>query len=173
MKLKKFPFLFAVAIIFVFAFSAFAQTNTFQSENVEYTFDLPDDKWVMVVKPSKLSPNVEYAYGDRSDGHLEIRKITAKPGETISDVIRGEEQKLQFLSGFVVGKEENFQGKLPGKVLNYQYVKSGRNWAGRIIFLQVDDNTYYALRFTGMKDRLLSIRNNTNYIGRSFELVNK
>lgn len=171
MKLKKFPFLFSIAVIFAFAFSAFAQTTTFQNENVEYTFDLPNDKWIMVVKPSKLSPNVEYAFGDRSDGHLEIRKINAKSGETISDVLRGEEQKLQFLSGFVVGKEENFQGKLSGRVLNYEFIKSGRNWSGRMIFLKVSDDTYYALRFTGMKNSLLQIRNNTNFIGRTFELV--
>ncbi len=171
MKLKKFPFLFSIVIIFAFAFSAFAQTTTFQNENVEYTFDLPNDKWIMVVKPSKISPNVEYAYVDRKDGHLEIRKINAKPGETLSDIIRGEEQKLQFLSGFVVGKEETFQGRLSGKVLNYEFVKSGRNWSGRMIFLQTGDDTYYVLRFTGIKDRLLSIRNNINFIGRTFELV--
>lgn len=171
MKSIKFPLLFSVALIFACAFSAFAQTTTFKNENVEYTFDLPDAKWIMVVKSSKFSPNVEYAYGDRSDGHLEIRKSIAKPGETLSDIMRDEETKLQFLAGFVVGKEENFQGKLSGKILNYEYVKSGRNWAGRMIFLKAGDDTYYALRFTGMKNKLLSIRNNTNSIGRSFELV--
>ena len=30
----------------------------------------------MTVKPSATSPNVEYVYADRNDGHLEIRKLT-------------------------------------------------------------------------------------------------
>ena len=171
MKSKK--FYFSLAVVLAFAFSAFAQTKTFSNENVEYTFDLPNENWIMVVKPSKLSPNVEYVYNDRSDGHFEIRKLTANSGETMTDVIRSEETKLQFLPGFVVGKEEVFRGNFDGKVLNYEYVRSGRNWSGRMIFLKIDDKTYYALRFTGMKDKLLSIRNNTNSIGRSFDLVKK
>jgi hypothetical protein len=41
---------------------------------------------------------------------------------------------------------------------------------GRIYYLQADNRTIYALRFTGLRDRLARIRNQTDLIGRSFKL---
>jgi hypothetical protein len=42
--------------------------------------------------------------------------------------------------------------------------------AGRLYYLQADNRTVYALRFTGLRDRLLQIRNQTDSIARSFRL---
>lgn len=148
----------------------FAQSKTFSDPNVEYTFDLPEPAWKMVVKPSVSSPNVEYVYVDRQDGHLEIRKVGTNSNELMSDVIqREQEQKLQFLPGFVAGKEENFAGNLKGKAFNYEYIRGGRNMSGRFYFLKADDNTVYVLRFTGERDKLRLIRNQTDSIARTFK----
>ena len=85
----------------------------------DFTLELPNANWRVVSQ----SPNAEIIYGDRRDGLLQIRKVTIDDGETFANVIdREQTQKLQFLPGFVNGKEENFKGFLSGKVANYESV---------------------------------------------------
>jgi len=152
--------------------SASAQDKkVFSDPNVDYTFEIPEELWKIVVKPSNLSPNVEMVYGDRQDGYLEVRKIVGNEEEMISDVItREQDQKLQFLPGFVAGKEETFAGNLKGRVFNYEFVRSGKNMSGRIYFLKDGPKTIYALRFTGLREKLKVIRNQTDQIGRTFKV---
>ena len=173
MKLNKFSFLFSVVIGLFLAFSAFAQSETFSDANVEYTFDLPNAIWKMTAKPSTTSPNVEYVYGDRSAGYLEVRKLSVKADDLMSDVIAGEEEKLKFLQGYVAGKEENFAGNLKGTAFNYEFIRSGRNMSGRFYFLKVNPTTVYVLRFTAQKEKLMTIRNQTDSIARTFEIKKK
>ncbi len=157
--------LMIVAGLFV-TVSAFAQNKTFSDPNVDYTFEIPEENWIMTNK----SPNVEYVYGDKKDGHFEVRKLTVKAGTMMADVIRDEEQKLQFLPGYVAGKEENFQGVFDGRVFNFEYVRSSRNMSGRYYFLKANETTVYVLRFAGNRDKLRSIRNETDLIARTFKL---
>ena len=170
MKLNKFSVLFSAVFSLLFVASAFAQNETFKNANVEYTFDLPEAKWKQTVKPSTTSPNVEYVYGDRSDGHLEVRRLAFKNGDTIADLMASEEQRLQFQPGYVAGKEEEFKGSLNGKIFNYEFIRSGRNMSGRFYFLKADDKTVYVLRFTGQREKLRSVRNQTDSIARTFSL---
>ncbi|MFM9905849.1 MAG: hypothetical protein ACKVQJ_14900 [Pyrinomonadaceae bacterium] len=151
------------------ASAAAAQDEVFSDPNVDYTFTLPDAKWKMTIKPSATSPNVEYVYGDRTDGHLEVRKLTVAKNTILTDVIHGdEEQKLQFKPGFVAGKEENFTGRLRGTIFNFEYVAAGRNMSGRYYFLKAGDGVIYVLRFAGRKDSLKLITNQTDSIARTF-----
>lgn len=173
MKSTKFSILLSLVLGMFFAISAFAQTQTFSDTNVNYTFDLPSVSWKMTVKPSPISPNVEYVYVDKADGHMDIRKITIKKDELLSDTIETEEARLQFQPGYVRGKEEMFEGKLKGKVFNYEFVRSSRNMSGRIYFLKADDTTVYAVRFTGERDKLRSLRNQTDSIARTFSVKQK
>lgn len=173
MKLNKFSFLLSAVIGLFMAFSAFAQTETFSDANVEYTFDLPNATWKILTKPSATSPNVEYVYGDRSAGYLEVRKLSVKADDIMSDIIAGEEEKLKFLQGYVAGKEENFAGNLRGSVFNFEFIRSGRNMSGRFYFLKVNPTTVYVLRFTAQKEKLLTIRNQTDSIARTFEIKKK
>jgi hypothetical protein len=117
-----------------------------------------------------MSPNVEYVYKYKKDGHLEVRKMTIKQDALFSDIFRDEEQKLQFLQGYVAGKEENFRGSYSGRIFNYEYVRSGRQMSGRFYFLKTDATTMYVLRFRGLKDKLRTIRNQTDSIARTFKL---
>ena len=142
--------------------------GTFSDPNVDYSFALPDAAWKLIAKPSATSPNVEYVYNDRREAHLAVRKLTVEKNAFLTDVIRDEEQKVQFLPGFVAGKEENFTGNFKGNVFNFEYVSSGRNASGRFYFLRTNDTTVYLLRFTGDRDRLKSIRNQTDSIARTF-----
>jgi hypothetical protein len=170
MKLLKYSFSLAVFLSLFLAVSTLAQGQRFADANAEYSFDVPEATWKMTVKPSALSPNVEYVFGDRSNGHLEVRKIAIPQGDTLLDLIRDEEEKLQFLKGYVAGKEEPFAGKLRGTVFNYEYVRSGRNMSGRFYFLKAEDSNVFVLRFTGERDKLRVIRNQTDLIARTFEL---
>jgi hypothetical protein len=171
MKRYIFPSFFSVVLSLTFALAAYAQGSTFSDKNVEYSFDLPEALWKMTVKPTAATPSVEYVYGDRLDGHLEIKKMAVKADETLSDVIlRDREQKLQLKPGFVAGKEENFSGTFTGKVSNYEYVQSGKTMSGRFYYLRADDTTIYVLRFTGLRDQLRGIRNQTDSIARTFKV---
>ena len=147
-----------------------AQDMMFSDPNVDYSFTLPDGKWKQVGKPSAISPNVEFVYGDRRDGLLEIRRLTVSKDDLTTDVIRDEEQKLQFLPGYFAGKEENFSGRLKGAIFNFEYVYSGRGWGGRYYFLRPNQTTVYVLRFSGVKDSLRSLRNQTDQIARTFSV---
>lgn len=162
--------LFPVFLGLFFAAAAFAQTPSFSDANVEYTFEIPDAEWKQTVKPSTTSPNVEYVFKDRSDGHLEVRRLTVKEGETLADTMSGEEQRLQFLPGYVAGKEEAFKGALDGRVFNYEFVRASRNMSGRFYFLKADAKTVYVLRFTGQRDKLRSLRNQTDSMARTFTI---
>ena len=163
-------FFVLAAFTFVMVASAFAQSSTFSDANVEYTFELPEPAWKMTVKPSTTSPNVEYVFNDRRDGHLEVRKLAVVKTATLADVIHDEEEKLQFLPGYVAGKEENFAGNYRGTVFNYEFVRAGRPMSGRFYFLKSADNAIYVLRFTGERDKLKSIRNQTDSIARTFKV---
>ena len=170
MKHLKTSILLSLSLGILFAVSVSAQGESFTNPDVDYSFDLPDTKWKMTVKPSATSPNVEYVYIERYDGHLEVRKLNAPKNAILTDVIRDEEQKLLLLPGYVAGKEENFAGFLKGTVFNFEFIRAGRPMSGRFYFLKANDNTIYVLRFTGFRDKLRSIRNQTDSIGRTFTI---
>jgi hypothetical protein len=164
--------LFAAFLGVLSVVSAAAQGAGFTDPNAEYSFDIPDAKWKMTVKPTAASPSVEYVYGDRTDGHVEVRKLTVAKDALLSDVIRTEEQKLQFFPGYVAGRQETFRGRLSGAVFNFEFVRAGRPMSGRYYFLKADDTTIYVLRFSGFTDKLRSIRNQTDSIARTFAVKN-
>ena len=170
MKFEKARISVTAFFVLLASFSVFAQDDTFSDANVDYSFDVPDTRWKMTVKPSATSPNVEYVFVERNEGHLEVRKLNAARDAILSDVMRDEEQKLQFLPGYVAGKEENFGGFLKGAVFNFEFVRSGRPMSDRFYFLKATDGTVYVLRFTGSRDKIRSIRNQTDSIARTFAL---
>ena len=168
MRQKRTYILFSIALCLILGVSAFGQMGTFSDPSVDYTFDIPDERWKMTVKPSTAKPNVEYVFIDRNDGHLEVRRVSAAKDALLADIIREEEAKLQFLPGYVAGRDENFSGRLRGSIFNFEFVRAGRPMSGRFYFLRANDNTVYVLRFTGYRDKLKSIRNQTDSIGRTF-----
>lgn len=148
-----------------------AQTETFSDSNVEYTFELPSATWRLIEKPDAERAMAGFIYGDRMDGYLQIRKEVVDAGVTPEALSQREsEQKLRFLPGFIEGKSEKFSGRMNGVAFNYEYTSAGKPMAGRIYYLQADNRTIYVLRFTGLRDRLGRIRNQTDIIARSFRL---
>lgn len=137
----------------------------------DYTVELPSAEWKMIADPNAAHEHAEFVYGDRLNGYLQIRKEVVEAGTSASDLARRDlDQKLSFLPGFVEGKEEKFAGRLNGVTASYEFIKTAKPMMGRIYYLQADDRTIYSLRFSGSRDKLARIRNQTDLIARSFKL---
>ena len=161
---------FALVLIGLMMPAALAQ-QLYSHENVEYTFELPSATWKSILEPDAAHEHPEFVYGDRLDGYLTIRKEVVDPGTTAGELARRDQDlKLRFLPGFVEGKQEPFNGRLDGVTMSYEFVRTGKPMLGRTYYLQVDNRTIYALRFTGLKDKLSRIRNQTDLIARTFKI---
>lgn len=162
----------AVFLLMVIAScSVVAAQQVYRSDVVEYTLELPSAQWRIISEPDAVHEHAEFVNGDRLGGYLQIRKEVVDAGTTPSDLARRDlDQKLRFLPGFVEGKEEKFSGRLNGVTVSYEFIKTAKPMMGRIYYLQVDNRTIYALRFSGSRDKLARIRNETDLIARSFRL---
>lgn len=162
---------FAIISLAVFSPSTLAQSHSYASAKVEYIVEFPSPMWRLVDEPNEVHQHAEFIYGDRNDGYLRIRKEALEEGLSVREFARrDQEQKVRFLPGYVDGKEENFTGRMSGVTASYEYTAAGKPMAGRTYYLQADDRTVYALRFTGMRDKLSRIRNQTDQIARTFKL---
>lgn len=158
-------------LVLVLAGGVVAAQDPYTSGNNEYSVELPSSIWRVISEPDAVHQHMEFVFGDRLDGYLQIRKEVVDAGATASNVARRDlDQKLRFLPGFVEGKEESFAGRLSGVTVSYEFVRTAKPMMGRIYYLQADNRTIYALRFTGLRDKLSRIRNQTDLIARSFKL---
>jgi len=145
-----------------------SQSQTYTSQKIGYSVEFPSATWRLVDEPDDLHQHTEFVYGDRVDGYLRIRKESMDDGLTITDFAhRDQDQKTRFLPGYVDGKEESFTGRLSGVTSSYEFTERGKPMAGRTYYLKGDGSTVYVLRFTGLRDKLLRIRNQTDQIARS------
>ena len=156
----------------LFVTSAAAQEQTYTSARVDYVISLPSPVWHLVGEPDEIHQHTEFVYGDRNDGYLRIRKETLPDGITVKEFARQDlDQKEHFLPGYIGGgKDEPFSGRLSGVNISFEYTQAGKPMTGRTYYLQADSHTVYVLRFTGMRDKLARIRNQTDLIARSFKL---
>lgn len=160
-----------VFVSLVTACSVAAAQEAFTNDKLDYVIEFPSAGWRVISEPDAAHEHVEFVYGDRLDGYLQVRKEVVDSGTSISDQARRDlDQKLRFLPGFVEGKQEKFSGRLSGVTVSYEFVKTGKPMLGRIYYLQADNRTIYALRFTGLRDKLARIRNQTDFLARSFRL---
>ena len=162
--------LFVLVLIGGMMSAAFAQ-QMYTHDKVEYTFELPSPTWKTILEPDSAHEHPELVYGDRLDGYLTVRKEVVDAGTTPSQLAQRDlDQKLRFLPGFLEGKQETFNGRLDGVTVSYEFTRTGKVMLGRTYYLQGDNRTIYALRFTGLKDKLSRIRNQTDQIARTFKL---
>jgi hypothetical protein len=161
---------FALLLLGLAAPVALAQ-QLYTNDKVDYTFELPSATWHAIIEPDAAHEHPEFVYGDRLDGFLTIRKEVVDAGTTPAEVARRDQDlRLRFLPGFIEGKPETFNGRLDGVTISYEFVRTGKPMLGRTYYLQADNRTIYALRFTGLKDKLGRIRNQTDQIARTFKL---
>ena len=160
-----------ITTLIAVTYSLAGAQEVFTNDNLPYSLELPSESWRALSEPDAAHEHLEFVNGDRLDGFLQIRKEMVDSGMTTADVARRDrDQKFRFFPGFVEGREEKFSGRLSGLVVTYEYIKTGKNMLGRVYYLQADDRTVYALRFTGLRDKLTRIRNQTDLIARSFKL---
>ncbi len=165
--------LIAILVLLVLAGSGslVAAQDPYTSGNNDFIVELPSSVWRVISEPDAVHQHMEFVYGDRLEGYLQIRKEVVDAGTTPSDIARRDlDQKLRFLPGFVEGKEDKFAGRLNGVTVSYEFIRTAKPMMGRIYYLQADNRTIYALRFTGLRDKLARIRNQTDLISRSFKL---
>lgn len=161
---------FTLILIGLMAPLALAQ-QVYTHEKVDYSFELPSPTWKTILEPDATHEHPEFVYGDRLDGFLTIRKEVVDAGTSAAEVARRDQDlKLRFLPGFIEGKQENFDGRVDGVTISYEFVRTGKPMLGRTYYLQTDPRTVYALRFTGLRDKLTRIRNQTDLIARTFKL---
>jgi hypothetical protein len=145
--------------------------QVYTHDKVDYSFDIPSPTWRVILEPDAGRGHPEFVYGDRLDGYLTIRKEVVEAGTTAADLARRDQDlTLRFLPGFVEGKTDSFNGRLNGVTMSYEFVRTGKPMLGRTYYLQVDGRTIYALRFTGLRDKLSRIRNQTDLIARTFKI---
>jgi hypothetical protein len=160
----------ALALLVFPAAAARAQDGQ-TTETDEYALDLPTEVWKAVPRPDAEHRHMEFVNGDRLDGYLRVRREVVEGDTKLTDYARAEaDTKLRYLPGFVGGKEERFAGRLSGVVSTYEYTRGGKPMAGRLYYLQADGRTLYVLHFTGLRDRLQRIQNQTDALARSFRL---
>lgn len=151
--------------------AATLQEHSYTSAKVEYIVEFPSAMWRLVDEPNEVHQHAEFVYNDRNDGYLRIRKEALPEGTTVEEFARqDQEQKERFRPGYIDGKGERFAGRMNGYAMSYEFTQAGKPMAGRTYYLQADDRTVYALRFTGMRDKLSRIRNQTDSIARTFKL---
>ena len=163
--------LVASVTLMAIAFSVGAQTQSYTNDQIDYALELPSASWKVISEPDAVHEHTEFVYGDRLEGYLQVRKEVIDTNTSVSELARRyQDQSLRYLPGFVEGKEEKFAGRLSGVTVSYEFTKTGKPMMGRIYYLQADPRTVYSLRFSGLRDKLMRIRNQTDLIARSFRL---
>jgi hypothetical protein len=164
-------FICALALLACGAATASAQEQPYTSENDEYSLELPSEVWKALPRSDGEQRRTEFVNGVRPDGYLNVRREVVESDTKLLEFARAEaDTKLRYRPGFVGGKDERFSGRLSGVVLNYEYTHAGKPMAGRVYYLQADPRTVYVLHFTGLRDKLQRIQNQTDAIARSFRL---
>jgi hypothetical protein len=150
------------------------QTRQFTRAGIEYVLDLPSPAWQDVTRLD-VHDHVDFSNGnDPANGYLRVRKIFVNQPATTADLFRDQEKwELQGLPGYMVCSEcegLSFQGRLSGAVFAYEYIAAGKPMYGRIYYLQVDQHTFYALRFTVARNKLQAVGDQMDRIAQSFHL---
>ena len=160
--------IFLTLILIVGLFSvASANTPTYEDERGNYALELPSSSWRVVHLNGIAHPRTEFINGKRSAVRLRIRRVY--PAASPSDLVRRQQSADSlFLSGYMIGKEQPFEGRLSGTKYSYEYVKRGIAITGLSYNLQGDDGFIYRLQFTGPQNRMWELREQMELIAVSF-----
>jgi hypothetical protein len=151
-----------------------AQTRTFTRDDIEFALELPSTRWQPVSRLD-VHGHVDFIFGDNAaDGYLRLRKRLVSTGKTAGDLFRDDEKwELQHLPGYVACgscEGEPLEDADSTTVISYEYINAGQLTAGRIYYLQINNRVFYVLHFTLAQDRLGKIRNDMDFIARSFHV---
>ena len=163
--------LFSSLLTLVLILGVFSVTNagtrSYEHERGDYTLELPSSSWRIVQLHGIAHPRTEFVNGKQSVVRLRIRRVytTASSAELAG---RHQNWDSLFLSGYIIGKEQPFAGRLSGTKYLYEHVKGGTPMVGLIYYLQADDGFIYRIQFSGPQDRMWELREQMDFIARSF-----
>ena len=108
-----------ISIIFLTSFLmlglvsvASAKTRTYEHERGDYVLELPSSNWRVVHLNGIAHPRTEFVNGKRSAVRLRIRRVY--PAASPSDlVVRHQTWDSLFLKGYIIGKDQPFEGTSP------------------------------------------------------------
>ena len=149
--------------------------EVFEDPDGKYVMTLPTG-WLGIVTQDGLGRNeVNIVYRVRENGALKVRRIdeAAATAEVITYANKDESERVRFYPGYDKIAMEKFLlgGNKTGALLAYDYkTTSGQPFTGRIYYVRGDDKTIYVLQFTGRKNTLGVLRNQTDAIARSFKM---
>lgn len=161
-----------VLIASLFPKVASGQGYTFTSKNVDYAIDFPSAKW-RALRSSSIIPartRKEFIYADGESLRLLVRKKMVDASVTTSDMVRRRQTWDQHLAGYVLVKEEDFNGRLSGSKFSYEYTQGGKPMTALVYYLEADNRTIYSLLFSGTRDEILRLLTQADSIARSFRL---
>ena len=166
--------LLSLSFLITLTLIAYAQSQSFSREGIEFVLDLPSPSWRAVARID-VHEHVEFINGtDTRDGYLRLRKIMVAPGTKAATLFAEDEKwDLNRLPGYIVcsgGKGTEFSGHLKGTWYSYEFVKDGQNTDGRLYYLQTDNRTFYVLHFTVASQKLARLVPEMDLIARSFRL---
>ncbi len=166
--------LLLIGLVCLNGITVLAQSWTFSRKDVDFVIELPSTNWRAVSRVD-VHDHVEFINGDDDrNGYLQISKMLVSSGTTPVELFHFEEKwRLQQLPGYVICGDCNgneFRGQLSGASFSYEYVSAGKVMAGRIYYLQLDNRTFYSLRFTASQAKLRTIRTQMDQMAQSFRL---
>jgi hypothetical protein len=158
----------------LFAAVAFAQSEVFEDPDGKYIVNLPTG-WLGVINTDGLGRNeVNIVYKNRENGALKIRVAdVASNTEPIDFAAKDERERVRFAPSYDKISMEKFLlgGTRVGALLAYDYKNAaGQLFTGRVYYVRMDEKTIYVLQFTGRRNTLGSLRNQTDQIARSIKL---
>lgn len=172
-------YLSAVVLISVLSLGAGARPTAaqevFEDPEGKFSISLPSG-WLGIVTRDSLGRNdVNIVFKVRENGSLKLRRVDdVDPAMSVLDYAKkDEEQTVRFQPGYDKISLENFlmaSVNKTGALLAYDYkTVAGQPFTGRNYYLRIDEKTIYVLRFTGRKNILGTLRNQTDAMARSFK----
>jgi hypothetical protein len=164
--------LVALSAIFIATAEARAQvaSEVFADPEGKYSLTLARG-WSAVVSRDPLGrSDVKVVYNINEHGTLKIRRVTVEEGtEPLVYAKSDEEKTLRFHPGYDKGGIEPFRGGVDGALVSFDFMTGGKPMLGRVYYLRVNPTTIYVLRYTGLRNILGPIRNQTDQMARSFK----
>jgi hypothetical protein len=160
-----------VLVVLLFPSTVRNQTRTFTHKDGGYALELPSANWRAITVSGVAHDSTEFRYGDQGSVRMRIRRDLVETGVVPSDlVLRQQRSDRVALLGYMKGSNETFEGGLNGAKYPYEYVSAGKVKAGLIYYLQADSRIIYRLEFVGPPKELWDLRDQTDFIARSFRV---
>jgi hypothetical protein len=107
----------------------------------------------------------------RENGALKIRRVTVdKAVDTAEFAKKDENERLRFLLAYDPVSVEKFSANGPATLVSYNFNNAaGQKMTGRNYYVRANETTMFILNFTGNKNTLGVIRNQTDFIARSLK----